>query len=131
MCINMSIKLDKFRGGMGMKRKEILEHVSRKPYMDEREEQIDYLSESDALDFSVTLCAALAVVMILCLKENPYDVFAIEFLTLAVKKHRDWKRMKRFRDIIEASVLWAFGITSLVFYLIVAIGKRMINEKEK
>ena len=113
-----------------MTREEILDCVE-KPENDEREDAMESLSEGDAIDFSLALCSALALVKWLCLKESPYDVFAIEYLMLAAKKHRDWKRLHRMKDIILASLCWAMGVTSLVFFLIIAIGKRALHEEEK
>ena len=113
-----------------MTREEILDCVE-KPENDERENVMESLSEGDAIDLSLALCTALALVKWLCLKESPYDVFAVQYLMMATKKHRDWKRLHRKKDIILASLLWAMGVTSLVFYLIIAIGKRVLHEEEK
>ena len=113
-----------------MTKEEILSLAQEQDGFDERETTIDEQSDSNALEVSLALCVALAAIKIFCFHENPYDIFAIQYLALAAKKQNDWKKLHRIKDLYLAVILWLTGCFCLLAYLIWSIAKRGRHEEE-
>ncbi len=107
-----------------MTNEEILKCAAESPMPDEREVAMENESDSKALTFSIALCVVLAVVKIFAFKEKPYDLFAIEFLTLAAGRHVVWKRLRKKQDLVLSCIFWTGGILALIFFIVIEVLKR-------
>ncbi len=112
-----------------MTKEEILAIAQEQDGYDEREISIDDQNDSSALDVSLALCVAIAAIKIFCFRTNPYDVFAIEYIALATKKHNDWKKLHRTKDLYLSILLYISGFFCLLAFLIWSVGKKNHHEE--